>query len=104
MLLLKEAIEDYQATHHLSNAALARKWGLNKSTVGRIKNGKRRPGRETLAAVALKTPELLEAFNRDLYGGRVSSEPPQTTQDGSGGVFKKLLRAIYHRLLPPKER
>lgn len=60
---LKVPIEDYQTDHNLTNRGMATLLNMTEEMLWHLKNGSRKPGRQTLEAVArLGDQGLLEAF------------------------------------------
>jgi hypothetical protein len=79
----------------LSDSDLARLWEANPSQVYRIKKGEQMPGNKTWPLIRKKTPELYDDLQEFYFG--VAPEPHQTTQDGRGGLLKRLLRVFLRR-------
>jgi len=103
-----EIITAYQNSREppLTDSDLARVWKINRSNVFRIKKGEQMPGNRIWPNCQRNTPELYVALQEFYFGvspTEVSPEPHQTTQDGSGGVFRKFLRAITLGLWHPKK-
>jgi len=94
-----EIIAAYQEANEppLTDVDLARLWGVSKSCVGKIKRGIRRPGNKVWPNCQKNTPVLYTFLQSFYYGEASPPEPPQTTQDGSGGVLAKLLRVFNLR-------
>jgi transcriptional regulator with XRE-family HTH domain len=57
-MTLGEAITAYQKAKNLNDADLARLWGVNQSTIHRIKAGERRVGNKVRMGCRLNTPDF----------------------------------------------
>jgi len=66
-----EAITKYQKASNppLTDADLARLWGVFPSIVCRIKSGDQKPGNPTWNAIRSRTPKLFIVLQQVYYGG-----------------------------------
>jgi hypothetical protein len=90
-----EIITAYQNSRKppLTDADLARLWEVNQSHVYRIKKGEQMPGNKTWPKIRKNTPELYVALQKHYFS--VAPEPHQTSQDGRGGLLKRVLRYFH---------
>ena len=73
---LIETIEEYQKKYHLTDSRFSQLVSLDRSTLSRIKNGKRNPGVRVLRAIS-QIPELKDVSFIYLMGGNA---PPKRHQ------------------------
>jgi len=94
---LVEAIKQKQGQAELTDGALSKLLGIDRSTWSYIKSGKRNPGMKFLSSVASIFPELKPLVDAEIYDSStpITTNAHQPHQDKRGGVFLKLLRKGY---------
>lgn len=87
---LIEAIKQKQKQAELSDMALTKLLGIDRSTWSYIRSGRRNPGMKFLVAVASKFPDLKTLVDVEIYDKGIPTTPHQKPQDKRHGIFKQL--------------
>lgn len=96
MIDFLEALEQYQQDNKLSDRQLAKRLGIDHSTLSYVKSGKRNPGMRFYKAVANAIPELYPAIYEEIFN--IPHFYPEKPPSQNLGIFRRLYDGFYRLL------